>query len=258
MTWEICHRYTGQLLASGEGDLRGANLRDANLCGANLYDVSLRGANLSGADLSWADLRGADLRGADLHGVDLRGVNLCGADLYDANLRGADLRDADLCDTDLRHADLCHANLRHANLRHADLCGADLCGADLYGADLRDANLSGVLSSIGIAPDIMLPSRILAQITAHPETWDQRVWHSACDTQHCIAGWACHLSGPLGRYLDVNLGTATAATLLLWHANLVPPSFEVDATEDQTLGRLRAMVEALTPQKPMHEGTLQP
>ena len=35
--------------------------------------------------------------------------------------------------------------------------------------------------------------KVLDQITAHPETWDQTDWH--CGTTHCFAGWAQLLSG---------------------------------------------------------------
>lgn len=34
---------------------------------------------------------------------------------------------------------------------------------------------------------------VLDHIKAHPETWDQEVWH--CGTHHCFAGWAQILSG---------------------------------------------------------------
>ena len=33
------------------------------------------------------------------------------------------------------------------------------------------------------------------QILAHPETWNQKEWHSECGTKHCIAGWCQILSG---------------------------------------------------------------
>ena len=37
--------------------------------------------------------------------------------------------------------------------------------------------------------------RVLAQIEAQPETWDQESWHrlqrhSPCGTAHCFAGWS--------------------------------------------------------------------
>ncbi|MGL5937068.1 MAG: hypothetical protein ACRCZI_15765 [Cetobacterium sp.] len=35
--------------------------------------------------------------------------------------------------------------------------------------------------------------KVLAQIEAHPETWNQKMWH--CGTTHCFAGWAQVLSG---------------------------------------------------------------
>ena len=102
MSWEVKHRYTGEVLRSGENNLRGANLSGANLRGANL-----RGANLSGANLSETCLRGADLGGADLSETDLRG-----ADLGETYLSGADLSGANLRETCLRGADLGGANLR--------------------------------------------------------------------------------------------------------------------------------------------------
>ena len=136
------------------------------------------------------------------------------------------------------------ATLRGADLRDANLEGATLRGADLEGADLRGADLEGALATLGITPETTLPQRILDQVMSNPESWDQTQWHNACGTKHCIAGWACQLSGPLGQYLDHNLGTATAATLLLWHPTLPLPSFDAYATEDETLGRLRALAEA--------------
>lgn len=34
---------------------------------------------------------------------------------------------------------------------------------------------------------------VIDQITQHPETWDQEVWH--CGSTHCVAGWAQVMSG---------------------------------------------------------------
>jgi uncharacterized protein YjbI with pentapeptide repeats len=178
---------------------------------AGLYGANLYGANLYGADLSDADLSGADLRSADLRSANLRNADLRSADLRSANLSGADLRSA---------------NLRNANLRNANLYGADL---------------SGVQELLGLEIDPTLPGRIVAQIEQHPETHDQQLWHSSCGTRHCVAGWATTLSGALGKFLDKSLGTATAATLLLWRPDVEMPSFAADATEAETLWRLRAM-----------------
>ncbi len=167
---------------------------------------------------------GATLRTVDAH------------TLSDANLSDADLRNADL-----RNADLGGADLRGADLRGADLRGANLCGANLRGANLCGANLNCLAAALGIEVDPTLPARIVAQIAAHPETHDQTTWHSACGTKHCIAGLATHLSGALGRYLARQLGTATAATLLLWRPGCVMPSFAAAATDEETIGRLKTM-----------------
>jgi hypothetical protein len=149
MLIEIKHRWTGQILYSGDHeDLpaalwtaweKGLSLRDADLTGAVLRGADLRDADLTGADLTGAVLRGADLRDADLTGADLTGAVLRDADLTGAVLRGADLRGAVLTGAVLRDADLTGAVLR----------GADLRGADLTGAVLREqrADLFDVLIS---------------------------------------------------------------------------------------------------------------
>jgi hypothetical protein len=36
---------------------------------------------------------------------------------------------------------------------------------------------------------------IADKIESEPECWDQADWGNECGTKHCIAGWACHLSG---------------------------------------------------------------
>jgi hypothetical protein len=46
-------------------------------------------------------------------------------------------------------------------------------------------------------------NKIIEQITLHPETWKQKVWHTDCGTAHCIAGWAEVFS------LGLNLGLTT-------------------------------------------------
>jgi uncharacterized protein YjbI with pentapeptide repeats len=175
-----------------------------------------------------------------LSSANLSSANLYGANLYGANLSGADLRSANL-----RSANLRSANLSGANLSGADLRSANLSGADIRSADLRSANLSGVREVMGVSYDPTLPARIVAQIEANPETWQQDTWHSACGTRHCIAGFATHLSGDLGKFLETNMGTATAATLLLWREGVELPSFAGAASEDETLGRLRAMAASI-------------
>src|SRR6185295_20368115 len=144
---------------------------------------------------------------------------------------------------DLGGANLRSANLGDANLGGANLGDANLRDANLRSADLRDANLTGVRETMGIEYDPTLPARIIAQITQHPETHQQSTWHSSCGTRHCVAGWATTLSGSLGKFLDTAFGTPTAAELLLWREGCALPSFDADASEEETIGRLRALTE---------------
>lgn len=48
-----------------------------------------------------------------------------------------------------------------------------------------------------MAYNLDLLRAVREQITTHPETHDQRSWakRAKCGTTHCIAGWACALSG---------------------------------------------------------------
>lgn len=55
-------------------------------------------------------------------------------------------------------------------------------------------------------PNAELAYRVLDQIDAHPEAWDQTTWQ--CGTSACFAGWAVRLSGGVmenvhGRTWDV-------------------------------------------------------
>ena len=48
-----------------------------------------------------------------------------------------------------------------------------------------------------MAYNLDLMRAVREQITKHPETHDQASWgeRTECGTTHCIAGWACALSG---------------------------------------------------------------
>jgi hypothetical protein len=59
-----------------------------------------------------------------------------------------------------------------------------------------------------------------------------------------VAGWATHLSGALGKYLDTSLGTPTAADLLLWHPDAPTPSFSGNATSAEIVAALEKLAEA--------------
>ena len=100
------------------------------------------------------------------------------------------------------------ANLRDANLSGANLIGADLSGADLSGANLRGAVLSG--SEHLRVPQ--LHQKILAAIDAGGSL-EMGDWHT-CETTHCRAGWAIHLAGNIGRYLESLHGPAMAGALI--------------------------------------------
>jgi uncharacterized protein YjbI with pentapeptide repeats len=158
-------------------------------------------------------------------GEDLVGLDLSGATMYGSKFRGADMRDIILVDAvilecDFRGADMRNAALRGANMLRANLRGADLRGADLRDAGLMDAYLFGadLYGAIGVddvprGPIPGLAKRVLQQITEHPESWDQKVWH--CRTRHCIAGWAVVLAGEIGKAAEDRLGTEMAAAMLL-------------------------------------------
>jgi len=194
-----------------------ANLRDANLRGANLSD-----ANLFGANLIDAILRDASLRGANLSDANLSDANLSGANLFGANLRGASLIDANLRGANLRGASLSGANLFGANLSGASLIDANLSGANLRGANLSDANLFGanLSGAVGLPIADDAPQRLQAVAAAVLDgdgaTLAMGCWHT-CDTTHCLAGWAIHQAGTIGKTLESLHGPHMAGLLLLGH-----------------------------------------
>lgn len=62
-------------------------------------------------------------------------------------------------------------------------------------------------------PNAELMWRVLDQIDAYPELWDQGYWFTVtdCGTAACVAGWACLLSGDkpfplLGKLEDLPVG----------------------------------------------------
>ena len=118
------------------------------------------------------------------------------ADLRDANLRGADLRYADLIGADLRDANLIGVDLRYADLRRADLTGAEL------GDTFKESY------------DPTLKAKILKAVESPKNALKMDQWHS-CESTHCIAGWAVHLSGDKGKQMEDASTTYLAARLLL-------------------------------------------
>ena len=142
-------------------------------------------------------------------GVRLQAQN---ANLSSANLIGANLIDANLIDANLSGANLSGANLSSANLR-----GANLIGANLSGANLRGANLSGAVG-LPIVDDA--PQRLQAVaatvLDGDGATLAMGNWHT-CDTTHCLAGWAIHQAGTIGKTLERLHGPHMAGLLLLGH-----------------------------------------
>lgn len=138
-----------------------------------------------------------------------------------ADLHGADLRHADLSGANLSSANLYHADLRGAYLRGADLRGADLYGADLSDADLRYASFGGGKEGEGLTPAMIgLPPACLSfeikviKAALAPNALEMGSWHT-CDTTHCIAGWAVHLSGAAGKALEAVTSSSCAGALLV-------------------------------------------
>jgi hypothetical protein len=124
--------------------------------------------------------------GAELFSAECDSLSLCVANAVDSN-----------------------ANLRNANLRGANLRDADLGGADLGGAYLRGAN--------GVATRDECIARLDAireHICVHGDQLKMDNWHGsgwnaelgpqhACETSHCLAGWAQALCADEGiRKLD--------------------------------------------------------
>jgi hypothetical protein len=92
---------------------------------------------------------------------------------------------------------------------------ANLRGANLGWADLRGADLRGAIG-LPIHPDAQQRLQAVArQVLAQPEHLQMTAWHSDCGTAHCLAGWAIHQAGDLGRQLEADLGPAVAGLFLL-------------------------------------------
>jgi hypothetical protein len=86
--------------------------------------------------------------------------------------------------------------------------GADLSDAVLSDADVRGADLRG--SQYIRVPQ--LHQKILAAIDGGGSI-EMGDWHT-CETTHCRAGWAIHLAGNIGRYLESQYGPAMAGALI--------------------------------------------
>lgn len=178
-------------------------MRAACLSGANLRESDLRGADLSCADLSNADMSGADLVGANLRLANMRGTNLYDADIYDADLREANLEGANLCDANLIGANLDGVSGLPSNFEHPASTPEE---AAKIAAEYRELN-----PTVPVVED--LDARILEAVTGGGGALDMGLWHS-CETTHCRAGWAIHLAGDAGYYLERLHGPKRAGAMI--------------------------------------------
>lgn len=98
------------------------------------------------------------------------------------------------------------------------------------GANLRDADLSG--AKWKWTPDPELPKRVATAIINGPDGTkvDMSTWHQ-CETVHCIAGWAIHLSGPAGYALESLVGSEPAGCMLMPSASRMFHSSNDEAIE---------------------------
>jgi len=87
-------------------------------------------------------------------------------------------------------------------------------GAYLRDADLRNADLRGAIG-LTIAEDAADRLRAVACVAlASDDALRMDAWHS-CGTSHCIAGWAIHQAGEVGRLLESSVGAEIAGLMLL-------------------------------------------
>ena len=83
---------------------------------------------------------------------------------------------------------------------------ADLSSANLRGADLRGAKLPIVIEERDLV------GKILERVEAQPSCLNMGTWH-ACETTHCLAGWAVTLHSQ-GQLLESMIGTNAAGALI--------------------------------------------
>lgn len=141
-----------------------------------------------------------NLIGEVLHvvpGDSLREANLSGADLYRANLRGADLNEADLNEANLSGATLSRANLSGANLSDAWVGGTGFVAPEQW-EKFAIPGLAKQVSTMALGKGAL-------------EMGD---WHT-CETTHCLAGWAIHLTGPAGYALEAMTSPSVAGAMLM-------------------------------------------
>jgi|GEM_PF-4218230 len=129
--FEVRHRFTAAVVASGEAESLKELVQSAAISGRSFQSVDLAGADLSGLDLSGTDFSDADFRGAALSRT---------------NFTAADLAEADLSEADASETCFSRARLRHARLVRTHVLGANFDRADLAGVDFRLTDTSTALN----------------------------------------------------------------------------------------------------------------
>lgn len=171
-------------------------------------------------------LRDSDLDGVDLEGSSFRGASFEDSCFYEAKFLGARFGRAYF-----GGANFACATFQNARFQGADFREADLSGALLGEQQIRDLVVDGVrvrhalndrtalMAPMGDAPQRL--ATVAAIVLSDPSNLDMTHWHNSsreggkCKTTHCLAGWAIHLAGPLGAFLEDRFGAARAGEILL-------------------------------------------
>lgn len=131
---------------------------------------------------------------------------------------------------DLSGVSFAGKNLSWMDFWYCDLRGADFTDAILRNTDFHGSNLIGATGITYYDGSQELLREIAAIVTERPDALDMDYWHGpegddwqdACDTAHCIGGWAVALRrdtelepGLTGHDLEELYGTQVAALMLL-------------------------------------------
>jgi hypothetical protein len=186
----------------------------------------------------WIDTNGREGACADFSGANLNYADLSDLNLSKANFSGAQLVYANLSNTYLSFSNFSSANLAEANLSRsyshkANLAGARLVKADLSYACFSNVNLENVQlretilvetnlvdcqnvteKTFGVKTDPLLPQKVAMAVNGEYSKLYMGDWH-ICETTHCLAGWAIHLSGAAGYALEKATSPSVAGAMLM-------------------------------------------
>jgi uncharacterized protein YjbI with pentapeptide repeats len=142
----------------------------------------------------------------------------CGVSLRHADFRNAFFRNADFSNADFKHADFSNADLHNIDFSNAKLQGANMKGATLRSVKMNNATFGGGAEgqapTFDFTPDPYLPRKVAQAVLLNPESLQMHHWH-LCETTHCLAGWAIHLSGAAGYALESATSPSVAGMMLM-------------------------------------------